>query len=516
MERQKFEESWREAFRNAEADPSDNAWMNIALDLERAESGRAKRSVLFYKMVAAASIIIGVCIGGTGVYLLRDSAGEIGTVAQNGSPADADKSRGGNPDDSGSKIIRGDNAATSSAGTTSLQNESALAASASISMNKSTGTEAAGTESGGTTVEPAHRDTKTKGSDGMDGGNSASTVEVATGNFSKHDKQMLAGDGDGENKTITNSASPAGHQSGVSGFQNQNPITFKDRNLPPLVKAKKIEPHFPKREPTEFDLLLAKWELEQKEEEKKTSNRERLWTSVALSAGAFNPVGSGTSVVAMADAASFNNAPLADNALKNETEASGLVYSAGLQVGGSISERWVVQGGLNYFIQSSEYVSNVVVESQSGSYVALSSNEVNSGGAERLSKLYTTAPHHVNNSIRFLSVPVQAGFRVINRSFGLQLNGGVSTDLFIQNTVTPQGGSLDKVTTGRGDESPYRPINFSGLFSTEFSYRFTDRYRLAVNPGIRYPFSSIYKPEVGLQSTPVTFDVGLKFHYIFE
>jgi hypothetical protein len=96
------------------------------------------------------------------------------------------------------------------------------------------------------------------------------------------------------------------------------------------------------------------------------------------------------------------------------------------------------------------------------------------------------------------------------------MNAGLSTDLFLQNTITPEGGSLDKTTQGNGDDSPYRTLNFSGLMGTEVSYRFGQRYRLSINPGFRYPLNSVYKSDIGVESTPLTFDVGLRFRYIFH
>jgi hypothetical protein len=137
-------------------------------------------------------------------------------------------------------------------------------------------------------------------------------------------------------------------------------------------------------------------------------------------------------------------------------------------------------------------------------------------GPNNTAKVVTTAPYNVNNEVRYLSVPVQAGYLVVNKKFGVQLNAGVSTELFLHNNKTAETNNIQQINQGINDDSPYRTMNFSGLVGTELSYRFAQRYRVSLNPGLRYPINSVYKSELGIQSTPLTFDVGLRFRYIFH
>ena len=297
---------------------------------------------------------------------------------------------------------------------------------------------------------------------------------------------------------------------------------YADRGVPAFYSANNPQLVIPRNEVDPGAALILKLRAEEamyasmdKKEKEKTS--EKLWTSVGFAAGGFNSVNTGVSASSANNVAAFNSSSVPDK----QSKASGVSYSVGLNVGTRISRRWSIQGGVNYLTQSSDYTAtNIVAGDNLQSLKAESINELDKlpqlADAYASSKVIPTVPYSVNNNVKFFSVPLQAGYLLVNKKFGLQLNAGVSTDLFLENTITPKGGSLNVTTQGRGEDSPYRSVNFSGLMGTEFSYRFGTHYRIALNPGLRYPLNSVYKSDVGIQSTPLTFDVGLRFKYIFH
>jgi len=309
--------------------------------------------------------------------------------------------------------------------------------------------------------------------------------------------------------------------------------------LPPIahLKEPKLAAVLSQPASTEADpvaLMLARlddqekqYAQEEKEKEKKDKGTERLWTSVGVAAGAYNMVTSGGGSSAAA-ASNFDQAfsktsssDLTQDVIRQQSSASGMTYSVGLNLGTKLAPRWVLQGGVNYLTQSSGYTTNAAVsnaDNNSQQFALASIEELSKASSygRQDSKVIPVASYRVNSSLQYLSVPLQAGYLVVNRAFGLQFNAGVSTDLFVKNTLTPNGGTLEKSTQTRSDNTPYRGVNFSGLVGTEFSYRFGPHYRLALNPGVRYPFSSIYKSDIAVSAMPLTFDVGLKFRYIFH
>jgi len=499
MERRKFEDSFKDAFDQAEISPSESVWTNIELDLERAEGGKMKRRILFYKLLAAASVAFAMAVAGVGYYSLKNQPVMSGLQTANSNQQhSADEANQADTSGKASGEAENVNARNTTADTTP---EIATTAS---NEKQSTINQAAATFDGNVqnqvaSVRKSHAQ------------QSSRSFNSSTDNVSLVERQgtfLPTGQDDTHQEAIVNHS--VSEPTSITSVGVWNPTSIDQ--LPSKVKpTHSLTGEEQAAEVDPVAVLMAKLEQREKElraEEAKENKKnnfsdERLWTSVGFAAGAFN---AGSSEMS-ASATAFNTAA------NQQVTASGVTYSMGVSVGTRLSNRWVLQGGVNYQTQSSDYTANAVVgTSDLQEFYAASVNN-----ADKVdNRILSSDPYSVNNSLRFVTVPMQAGYMVVNKQFGVQLNAGLSTDLFLQNTITPEGGSLDKTTQGRGEESPYRSVNFSGLFGTELTYKIGNHYRVAVNPGLRYPLNSIYKSDTGIDSAPLTFDVGLRFRYIFQ
>jgi hypothetical protein len=523
MERQVFEDSWKESFKDSEISPSDSLWTNIELDLEKADGKAMKKRVLYFKLLAAASVAFAMTFAGVGGYYLLTQKQDTHLAEQQNKASEQARN---------SSITQGSNEISGSSPKKSevvISDQTLLDSQALTSDSKKNNT---GSKSS-TKSRTLHGNQNVSSQESF---TVASDIDrnKASGKL-KNETVSTSGFNSATNNESTRSTNSSSATQVAATPENDQRNTADDLLLP-LAGSLPVIAHINKPSmPAEhtqstadpISLMLAKQNERErelsseksKEKEKHSKNdRERIWTSVGFAAGSFNTVNPGSTASTQNGFASLNNSYASNNVVQSESSAPGKSYSAGVSVGGKVSERWVLQGGVNYQTQSSSYTTSAVVrlaDPEHATYKAASIAEISNAGKTD-SRLVNTSTYSVNSNLQYISVPVQAGYMVVNRAVGLQFNAGVSTDLFLQSTLTPDGGTLEKSTQGNGDDSPYRPVNFSGLVGTELSYRFGYRYRLSINPGLRYPFSSIYKSDVPVSANPLTFDVGLRFRYIFN
>ncbi len=255
MEKQKFEESFKDAFRGAENAPSDYVWTNVEMDLENSTGGKIKRRLLFFQLLAAASMVFAMGIGGF-YYLNTTDTSYPSAQTELVNP---------------------------------LQNEKEVT-----------------TDQSGILAENKNEENDT---------------HAVKNNSQKSDQPILAT----KNKELllTQPGLPVSEES-----TSEDKINLGKRALPKLVTLEEPTFKIVSHEPDAGMVLLAKLKDEEKKyQQKQPEIKEKLWTSVGMGAGTFNPntTSSSESLNALGNAASSSN------------PSSGASYSVGVSVASKIS-----------------------------------------------------------------------------------------------------------------------------------------------------------------------------------
>lgn len=459
LERGKFEDAWHKAFANAEQVPSENVWAGLEGSLNKTETGAMKHRVVFYQRLAAASVLFALLLGGFSAYYF-----------------------------SGSTNRQKMNLAQEGPTTTSDSNEAKDKSAAS----SETGSEKILDEAGPRSPMPDYPKEILK----ENPANNSSPLAVNLFNQSGENaiaKEVI------KDLTINQSA------------KEQLPL----RDYPSLLSMVPSPSAKLKGGMREVAIVrkLPAMPSAFMDSKKDKRAKENIWASMGASAGNYSAPSQSLSPVSSAKATHLAIAAAQNTSSAFSTASTkGTVFSVGMNVGKRISKRWLVLGGVAYMSQSTGYTSNFAAVDANNNLTASVAEYANRAS---FSSLVIASPYQINSVNELISVPLQAGYLLIDRRIGLQLNSGVATDFFVQNTIKDESGQLASYSSGASDSSPYRTVSWAGLMGTELSYRIATRYRVSLAPGLRYSFNSVLKPDAS-PSRPLAWDVGFRFRYIFR
>lgn len=289
-----------------------------------------------------------------------------------------------------------------------------------------------------------------------------------------------------------------------------------ERSLPQLVNLKRVKPVFnPTGDPVAamFAKLAA---LEsalagEKEDKEKRSASERLWTSIGFSSGSFtNPYASNITSASNSGLSYYNKNTVSPTASRGNT------VGMGLQFGYGISSNWVLTTGLGIQTMAQEYEAFDVTGIASMESVRVDAFYSPIIANSQAPVLAASLPYKVNDMVTYLTIPLQIGYQVKAGKFGMVVNTGLASDFFIRNSLQASDSKVPNEVIGASDNTRYDNVVFAGLAGAEFSYRIGTNYRIAVNPGLRYPLQSIFSEGTALQSQPVYLNLGLNLKYLFK
>ncbi len=481
QERQRFEENWKEAFDGAELTPPDRIWTNLELDLAEGDNERMKKRVVFYQRMAAALVLVSASLGFYVWTTLNNEAEQ--TLATNPVVVEGDKAS--------KEVVKEEMALSDNPNTT-------------ITKTDDVGNQANGSSQ--TTVVKSTTSTTTATRKEADRVN---TQKVTNHEVLSEGAPMLAV-ADDQQQQQPPLAGEEKSESLVSHPENEG-LALNKQEAEELVAQTA-----PMTEEEALKVLQPFLEVKEEKKEKRTSARETLWLAMGAAAGSYNPSAGPTA--GMADQAL--NAPAFSSADQRSGQTNrnevGSAFSVGVTMGKKLSDRWVVQSGLNYVNQQIDYSSNLLAFTSANKAQLYTPEYATTAGITNdgnFSALTTTDPYTINSVIELISIPVQAGYLIVDKKVGWQVNGGFSSDLFLRNTLVDESGQVEKFSQGAGEESPYRTVSWSGLLNTELSYRLGDQYRFSLVPGLRYALNSVLKDGT---STPLILDMGFRFRYIVK
>jgi hypothetical protein len=452
-ERQKFDDAWRDAFQQAEQTPSAEVWSALDHHLTQAEGGIMKRRVIFYQRLAAAAILFALAFGALTTYYASEQTDYVATEVVSSQTTE-------NPVANNESKNLADNLSEGQSNIVSKQESSAYSQGSSIG-NSLMAQDHTIAKAGQQFVLP-------------DSANVNVDVKQNSNKFSGREF----------NRGITL----------ISVVHLQSPEISLEGKLRDVTIVRKL-PAMP-----------ASFMAESKRNRR---TDEDVWASIGAATGNYSPqVNTGSVNYATASGGAFSNRSAASS-----SDSRGSAYSVGVNLGKRLSDRWILQGGVNYLNQAIGYNSNIATlqsNNQAKAFVADYALQ-----EQNTSSVLLTNPYEINSVSEFISVPVQAGYLLVDRKLGLQLNSGLATDIFLQNTLTDKSGQLDKYSEGAGTDSPYNTFSLSGLLGSELSYKIGTQYRFSVASGLRYSMSSVLKTESGT-ANPLVWDLGFRFRYIFK
>ncbi|MEO0556004.1 MAG: hypothetical protein AAF149_22585 [Bacteroidota bacterium] len=491
----KFEEEWRAAFENAEMPPNPAIWDKVELAVANSANGNFKRRIFIFKLMTAASIAFALTIGGVGVYrefympkndqLLSESKelSTDSTGSQNKAEELMEKIAG--PErSSGNRAVVDENKQGSEAidrdPETNKDFERQL-----IANSEKRGSD---TRSNGR-VLPDNNVTNTQ---------NLLSLEV------KKEGDDSIGTQDTDLSEIGSAKLGSGNKSDSSEKESYEQIENKSA-LPKKLEKLMVElDSFSFSDP---ELSMVPWYSGAIVNNTKGGEFGRLWAGLGMAGGSFNPTGGVSSGNSDEASISLNEDSFSQSVQSPliGKEENGRVINIGANFGARIAPKWILQSGIVLVDRSTTNTSNIAQNAGSALRAVNDFSELSN-----TSDLSVVGTYDIDNSYRFISVPVQAGYILFDRKFGITLLGGVSNDLFLKKSIDGENNGFQEYDVDEG----IRTYNITGLLGTELGYHIGSHYLIALTPQIRQAINSTTIS--GEKVRPTFFELGFRFKYLLK
>ncbi|WP_373519622.1 outer membrane beta-barrel protein, partial [Pricia sp.] len=132
------------------------------------------------------------------------------------------------------------------------------------------------------------------------------------------------------------------------------------------------------------------------------------------------------------------------------------------------------------------------------------------GLTPEFSSLNSARDGTIAQSFGYLEVPLELDYALIDRRFGVNLVGGISSLFLIDNSVTLNSGEL---TTEIGEARNLNDLNFSTNVGFGVNYKFTPKVQLNIEPVFKYQLNTFSNVSGDFRPFSIGVYSGLNFRF---
>ncbi|RJE70309.1 hypothetical protein [Reichenbachiella sp. MSK19-1] len=254
-------------------------------------------------------------------------------------------------------------------------------------------------------------------------------------------------------------------------------------------------------------------------------SKQQLWAGVSMSSGSFDPAFKSSSTANQAMSSpimdsqnQFTSSALNSNALSKAPLQydPGYSISAGLNVGKRLKNRIILSTGVHYQSFNTADAETVVLQ-QGGDYYALTGSEsdavlLDQSRMEAVDVAEEEAS--LSNAYQYMSIPVKAGYILLDQRFNIILNTGLSSNFLIDATLRDHNN--DQALSNDFDTSSnYESVYFNFMTSIEFGYVVFRKYQITLEPNYNQALTNFTNSNNTTQGKPTNLGIafGLKYNF---
>lgn len=243
------------------------------------------------------------------------------------------------------------------------------------------------------------------------------------------------------------------------------------------------------------------------ETKKKSSNSEtKLWAGIEAGAGNFGSEFSNSGTIANAINPSGLAAAVGSGNFVNPTTnisqsmEDGIAKTVGFDFGVQLGKRWTLESGLAYTSMDNKgsasinvldvyTVDNTEFIDNAGDFENTVSQPPITRSRDALIEVEENYDHEVelNNNVQLASIPVKAGYFVVNRKFSLRLNAGLSANYLVNGSISDP----TKEILNSSDFGLYNDWSFDGVGGLELGYSIFDKFNFTLEPNYRHAITPL-------------------------